>query len=679
MRSERKNSTQLQRWEWVTLITVLLIAFFIRTAALTETPPGLRYDELLNYRMAERVMHGDYPIYFRESWGHEPLFHYAQALAMGLGGQNAWSLRIAAPIFGVLEVLTAWLAARRLFGAQIAAISAAALSVSFWSVFFSRQGSRVIAITPLSCLMVYFLWRGYERLSSKSRQASTDFVLAGLYLGLGMYVYVAGRVLPLLVAGFAVYLVVRHRQFLGRALKGLALLLLVGALVSAPLFLYLHQNPDAEQRLDQLGDPREALKQGDPGPVAFLASRALAMLVWRGQENWLYNVSGRPVFDAVTAVCFLLGLGLCFWEWQGPRYVLLLMWLAIGLSPAIMVPPPGSLSHAIAAQPPAYLLAALGLGSLWRFTKRRGSMLSRSLAIAVVVCHGALSARAYFSVWANAPEVRELYQAGITAIAQEIDHQKSSGPVAVGAPYVNYWNPWNTLAFNLTSNREHTHVRWFNPASAWVWPSGSGPATIYLPNDPLGPQAFDDTLQKLFAPDAHELQLGEEDFTAFQISQPKTLTEKLGAVDKLDITWPTDLAHLQSPTLPLNFGDRFALLGAETPAQPVIAGDTARIITYWEAESDNGDPAVAFAHVTSDGQDIWGQYDGLEVRPDSLQPGDRFAHVYNIPLSPETPQGVYHLQIGFYHPDTLERVPIRISETQTADRVWIAELVVRGG
>lgn len=677
MRSERKNPTQVQRWEWVTLIAVLLIAFFIRTAALTETPPGLRYDELLNYRMAERVMHGDYPIYFRESWGHEPLFHYAQALAMGLGGQNAWSLRIAAPIFGVLEVLTAWLAARRLFGARIAAVSAAALSVSFWSVFFSRQGSRVIAITPLSCLMVYFLWRGYERLSSNSRQASINFILGGLFLGLGMYVYVAGRVLPLLVAGFAVYLMVLHRQFLLTTLKGLALLLLVGALVSAPLFLYLHRNPDAEQRLDQLGGPREALKQGNPGPVAFLTSRALAMFISRGQENWLYNVSGRPVFDPVTAACFVVGLMLSIWKWKRPKHMLLLIWFGIGISPAVIVPPAGSLSHSIAAQPPAYVLAAIGVEGASRFISRRGSRISSMLALAVVAIHGALSARAYFFVWTNAPQVRELYQAGITAIAEEIDHQKLSGPVAVGAPYVNYWNPWNTLAFNLASNREHTHVRWFNPAAAWVWPSGSGPATIYLPNDPLGPQTFEDTLQKLFAPDAHELQPRDEDFTAFQISRPKTLTEKLGTVGQLDITWSTDLAHLQSPTLPLNFGDRFAFLGAEIPTGAVVAGDIARVITYWEAKGGDNEPVVAFAHVTSDGQDIWGQYDGLEVRPDSLQPGDRFAHVYTISLSPETPQGVYHMQIGFYHPDTLERVPIRTSETETADRVWIAELVVR--
>jgi len=675
------RALRLERWELWALVMLLLVATVLRLVALGDVPPGLRYDELLNYRMAERVLAGERPLYFTESWGEEPLFLYAQAAVIALTKECEWSLRLPAVLCGLMGVLAAWLAARRLFGARVAILAAAALAVSFWSIFYSREGLRVLAVTPLHGLMIYFVWRGLKRPPEQRWWATLDFVLGGICLGIPFYIYPAARLAPLLLVALIPYLLLFHRPLFKRVWFGLLLVGIVAAVLTVPVLTVIYGSPGTEQRIDHLTGAWTALEEGDPKPMFYLTVQALGMFIWQGERDWLYNVYGRPIFDPLTSVCFILGVALCAWRWRRAHYALLLLWLGVGIGPAMVVPPPASTSHSIAAQLPAYILMAVGLEALWSTLQKRREWAGPLLAAGIVAFHGALSCHDYFVTWASAPEVRELYQGSITAVARELDARDRPlphppGPVAVGAPYVNYWHPWNAVAFDLALRREDLDVRWFNPGGAWVWPAGADPVTFYFPTDPLGPQAFDPALEHLFAADATLLPTTGDGFTAFHVAHPATLEERLDALANTPVAWPPELAHLIPPTLPLVFGDRFALLGAELEEDTVLPGGELRLITYWEVLAADPAPVVAFVHLTSDGQDIWGQYDGLDVRPAGLQPGDRFAQVHSVLVKPETPPGLYHVQLGLYGPDTLLRLPVVTGADSTADRVWVGEVLV---
>ncbi|MBN1978075.1 MAG: glycosyltransferase family 39 protein [Anaerolineae bacterium] len=661
----------LQRWELWAVVAILLMAAALRLVALRDVPPGLRYDELLNYRMAQRVLAGEFPIYFHESWGHEPLFHYTQAASIALTKACDWSLRLPAALFGLSGVLTTWLVARRLFGPRVAALAAAGLAVSFWSVFYSRDGLRGIAIVPFSCLMVYFIWRGLERSSP------LDFVLGGVCLGGMFYTYMAARVFPLLPAAFALYLFLFHRPDFKRAWWGLLMAIVLGGLLAAPLLAVVYGQPGTEQRVAQLAGAWTALQAGDPLPVLDLAVHALGMFVWRGQEDWLYNVYGRPVFEPLAAVCFVAGVALCIWRWRRARCLLLFLWLGVSTVPAMIAEPPSSISHAVAAQSPAYIMLGLGLDALWRAVQKRWRRIGPLLVAVVVGSHGALSGYAYFVTWASAPEVRELHQGGVAAVARELDAHEPPGPVVIGAPYVNYWHPWNAVGFDLALRRDDLSVRWFDPAGGWVWPAGAGPVTAYFPIDPLGPQAFDSELQAVFFADAELITADRDDFMAFRVESPAAFEDRLNALASLPMAWPADKAHLPSPALPLFFDGRFALLGAELQVDSVRPGDQLRLLTYWEVVAADPTPVVAFVHLTSGGTDIWGQVDWLSVWADGLQPGDRFVQVHPVPVKPETPPGTYHAMLGLYTPpDWQQRLLIATGSEGTSDRVLLGEIVV---
>ena len=116
-------------WEWVWLAGLLLFSLFARLVFLDRAPPGVRFDELVNVKMADHIYAGEWPIYFQEAWGHEPLYHYLHAAGMSLLGQTVLGVRFTSILFGVLGVFTAYLAFRLLFGPGVALTSATLLAV----------------------------------------------------------------------------------------------------------------------------------------------------------------------------------------------------------------------------------------------------------------------------------------------------------------------------------------------------------------------------------------------------------------------------------------------------------------------------------------------------------------------------------------------------------------------
>ncbi len=156
------------------------------------------------------------------------------------------------------------------------------------------------------------------------RQKWHWYLLSGVFLGLSFYTYMASRGMPLMYLGSlaATALIDRHRFRL--AWRGTLLLLVVAAVVGAPLFMYLWANPGLEQRIGQLGHAITALLQGDPGPMVTNITDSLPMLIWRGDPYWLYNVAGRPGLEPP-------------WHWR--------FWLALASACAAS----GSPSHASAS------------------------------------------------------------------------------------------------------------------------------------------------------------------------------------------------------------------------------------------------------------------------------------------------------------------------------------------
>ena len=98
----------LRRWERWVLVVVLLVGAVLRLVALGDVPPGPGYDELENVRLSERVLAGEWAIYFPDNFGQESLYPTLAALAVRLLGWSVPVLRLPGALAGVLSAWLAW-------------------------------------------------------------------------------------------------------------------------------------------------------------------------------------------------------------------------------------------------------------------------------------------------------------------------------------------------------------------------------------------------------------------------------------------------------------------------------------------------------------------------------------------------------------------------------------------
>ena len=187
------------------MLLILLVAAFLRLVDLDGVPPGLEHDEVANWLIDRDILAGHHGIYFQAAYGHEAGYHYLQAAAVALFGDNALSLRLPSAYLGLLVVAIGFALAHRLFGVSAGLFNATLIAVLFWPLFFSRLGVRAIALPAVSGVAAWLFLKGLE---SKGRAQQVNLVLAGFLSGVSLYTYMAARAVPLIWLVFFVYLLI---------------------------------------------------------------------------------------------------------------------------------------------------------------------------------------------------------------------------------------------------------------------------------------------------------------------------------------------------------------------------------------------------------------------------------------------------------------------------------------
>jgi hypothetical protein len=679
----------------------------MRLVWLGRVPPGVRFDELVNVKMADHIYAGEWPIYFQEAWGHEPLYHYLHAAGMFVLGKTVLGVRITSILFGVLGVLAAYLLFRRLFDWRVALIAALLLATSFWSLMYSRIGLRHISLPPWICLTAYLFWRGLESPVEKHARTILWFGLGGLCLGLLLYTYFASRTVPLIFVAFTLYLLLAHPDKLRGRWWGLILFFLLPILVVAPMVIYLRQHPELEQRLGQVGaEILAGLRQGNAMPLIESAFATLKMFSIQGDPEWLYNISGRPVFAPLTALLFYGGVLLALWRWREPPRALLLLWLGAGLIPTLFSWPPGSLGHSIAAQPIVYCFPALLLVDLLDWTTARPWLHRVAVAFAVLslLAFVSINANDYYARWPRFPDVRHEYQAPITAVARYVQNQGAPTAVAVSAPYVDYWHPWSVWNYELFAAGFRpglaADVRWFNGTDSILFPGTgdrSAETLFILPDHVRLPSELHPDLRALLLPGSRVLETGysaENGSTLdLYLWQDRTVLDgRLQAIASAEawtsaegpyVAGQSEQSRIAQP-LPVDFGGRLSFLGYHYDRNSVASGQEWRATTYWqvlESPPDTiGDPLAIFVHALDDANTILSGWDGLHAAVKSWRPGDVYVQIHTLHLPADALSDTYRIELGVYSPVSLERLPIYTGQNGTTaphSRLLLAPLEVR--
>ena len=636
------------------IVLILWLAFALRLYQLDAIPPGLTHDEANHGREAIEVLAGIVRFYFPLNYGSEPLYSYTVAGSMALLGENLLALRLVNVFFNLFAIALAYLWVDRVFDRRTALVTAVLMAVSFWSLASSREALRAGMLPFFITGAVWFFWRLIEIKGSFRHKMIFAGIPFGICVAITLHIYLAARVAWLIFPIFLLYLSWRQRQtwrytwlptLLGLALAGLLVI---------PMFVYLENNPSALTRLDMFERPLQDLRSGHWLPIFQNGRDALLAFVWPGYGDQFlaYNIPGRPVFDLITALFFVVGLGICLWRWRQPSYAFVLIWFGVGIIPSLITGPTANTTRNLAALTAVHLLPAIGFITVtdWRLWPRTRLLqpVVNTLAVIWLFFAGSITSYDYFVRWGQSPQVRGAYQHTLVEALATID---TVGPVVISSVYP---GPVHDASIGLVMSSDPAlEMRWIDARYALLFPQ-TIEAHVIIPASTPAHAYFTDWLRPLNTVTLRPDDL-DPNFTNYQLQRMR-LEAYLATVE----------------ANPVNFDHAVQLIDAHWLQTAVLPGETAELLTVWHVlDPTRVGPIVPpayttdvtlFTHVLDATGAILTQRDALDAPSWNWQPGDLIVQIHPVVVPSETVPGFYETAVGLYDRTSGERRP-RLDDT----------------
>ncbi len=303
-------------WLWLALLTAL--AAVLRAIALNQQ---LWYDEILTLLDSVRQPLGTIVTTYAQN--QHALYSVLARISILLLGDQAWTLRLPAVLFGVLTVPALYFCARLLASRREALLACAMLTVSYHHVWFSQNARGYTGLVFFALLATYFFIRGMQN------QRWSEWFWYGLMVALGGYIHL---IMGFIAVGHGlVYvwlLAARARQLRALPRKGFQPMAGFSLAAGFTFLIYLPALPDvfqvtSAQAATRWSDPvyfvvetLRGLGAGAGGGLVAVLAGGLILLVglvslWR---------SNRYLAGLMVAPGMVTGIAMLFLAHQQPRF-----------------------------------------------------------------------------------------------------------------------------------------------------------------------------------------------------------------------------------------------------------------------------------------------------------------------------------------------------------------------
>ncbi len=363
----RSNGIRFSTWTLL-LILVFSVAAFYRFYRLDQVPAEMFSDHAEKLYDVMDVLNGETRIFFTRNTGREAFQFYLTAAVSKIFGTGIsfLSLKIGTALAGLFTLPYIYLLGKELANKKVGLWAMLFAGIAYWPNVIARVALRFALYPLFAGPVIYYLVRGLRT------GRRNDFILSGIFLGLGLHGYSPFRFVPILVViVILVYLLhhVKSRQRQITSIFGLGIVTLTSFLVFLPLFRYLISNPGmfsyrAMTRMTGVEHPIE----GSAWQV-FIDNTwdALVMPFWDNGEIWVHSIPHRPALDIVTAVLFAIGIVLVTVRYLRKRswedMFLLISILILMLPSVLSLAFPGenpSLNRTGGAIIPIFVIVAMG-------------------------------------------------------------------------------------------------------------------------------------------------------------------------------------------------------------------------------------------------------------------------------------------------------------------------------
>jgi hypothetical protein len=350
LRRERDTEERQRDLLWgFLLLAVTVVVIFFRAYQIDKIPPEPFSDHAEKILDVYDVSQGQTHIFFPRNTGREAFQMYWTLLMSWIFGTGLsfQSLKIGTVLLGLLTLPFMYLLGKEVGGVRVGLFALFFAGVGYWPNVISRVGLRFPLYPLFAAPTLYYLIRG---LRTRNRN---DFILSGLFLGLGLHGYSPIRIMPVVVV-VAIGLYLLHAQSRGArrdAILWLVILGLASLVLFVPLLRYTIDNPDlfSYRAFTRLGSVEQPLPA--PALEIFFSNlwKGLGMFTWDDGEIWVHSVTHRPALDVVSGALFLIGVILLLIRYLRKRH-----WLDLFLLLSIpLLAMPSILSLAFPAENPA--------------------------------------------------------------------------------------------------------------------------------------------------------------------------------------------------------------------------------------------------------------------------------------------------------------------------------------
>ena len=136
-------------------------------------------------------------------------------------------------------------------------------------------------------------------------------------------------------------------------------------------------------------------------------------------------------------------------------------------------------------------------------------------------------------------------------------------------------------------------------------------------------------------------------------------------------------------TVDIPFSEALRLRGYTVPSYQAKAGDPLRVTLYWQVDKPVEQPAASFVHLLGTafnprtGNPLWGQQEKAAPGSHPLSrwtPGKIYRDSYEFQVDPATPAGEYQLEIGWFEPESGERLKPALESPAAAQGMRLSDL-----
>ncbi|MCK5794392.1 MAG: glycosyltransferase family 39 protein, partial [Anaerolineales bacterium] len=322
---------------WMILVAaVFLLAGFYRFYLLNQVPPEMFSDHAEKLIDVTDVLRGNHFIFFPRNTGREAFQMYLTAAVAKIFGTGIsfLSLKLGTCLAGLFSLPFIYLLGRDIKNKEVGLLAMFFAGIAYWPNVISRVALRFALYPAFVAPTIYFLVRGIKR------KKWNDFLVAGLFLGIGLHGYSPFRIVPFAVILILLIYFLHTKSKDNRRMAVIALLLvgLISLIVFLPLGRYVSTNYSgfSYRMLTRMTDVETALS----GSVLaiFLSNlwKALIMFQWDNGQIWVHSIPGRPALGVVSGAMLSLGVILLV-----IRYIKKRHWMDLALLlliPLLMLP-----------------------------------------------------------------------------------------------------------------------------------------------------------------------------------------------------------------------------------------------------------------------------------------------------------------------------------------------------